>query len=84
MLLLLLLLLALFLPVSRRFSIALSLSSNVFSTLPMMVSIVAWVMWASRTSCGMPVGLGVLGVEVVVVVVEEEEEEEEEEEGVVL
>jgi len=84
LLLLLLLLLALFLPVSRRFSIALSLSSNVFSTLPMMVSIVAWVMWASRTSCGMPVGLGVLGVEVVVVVVEEEEEEEEEEEGVVL
>jgi len=64
-------------PASRRFSIALSLSSNLFSMSAMMMSMAAWVMGASRTSCGMPVGLGVLGVLVVLV------REEEEEDGVV-
>ena len=71
LLLLLLLLLVLPLPASKRLSIALSLSSNLFSVSAMMVSIAAWVMGVSRTSCGMQVGLGVL--EVVVVVLMEEE-----------
>ena len=71
---LLLLLAVLFLPVRRRFSIALSRSSNLFSMSAMMVSMAAWVMGASRTSCGMPVGLGVLGVLVVLAVFVEEEE----------
>ena len=68
----LLLLLVLFLPASRRFSIDLSLSSNLFSMSAIMVSIAAWVMPASRMFCGMRVGLGVLRAAVVVVVVEEE------------
>jgi len=71
---LLLLLATLFLPARRRFSIALSLSSNLFSMSAMMVSMAAWVMGASRTSCGMPVGLGVLGVLVVLAALLEEEE----------
>jgi len=75
-LLLLLLLLALLLPASRRFSLALSLSSNLFSMSAMMVSIAAWVMGASRISCGMPVWSGVLGVVVVLAVVVEEEEKD--------
>jgi len=65
-----------FLPVRRRFSIALSLSSNLFSMSAMIVSMAAWVMGASRTFCGMPVGLGVLGVLVVLVVLVKGEEEE--------
>ena len=77
LLLLLLLLLALFFLASRRFSTALSLSSNLFSMSAMIVSIAAWVMGASRMSCGMPVGLGVLGALAVLVVVVVEEEEEE-------
>ena len=68
---LLLLLVALFLPARRRFSIALSLSSNLFSMSAMMVSMAAWVMGASWMSCGMPVGLGVLVA--VLMVVEEED-----------
>jgi len=75
---LLLLLPAVFLPVRRRFSIALSRSSNLFSMSAMMASIAAWVMGASRTFCGMPVGFGVLGVLVGLVVLVEEKEEEEE------
>jgi len=74
LLLLLLLLLALFLLASRQFAIALSLNSNLFSMSAMMVSIGAWVMGASRMSCGMPVGSGVLGVVVVLAVVVGEEE----------
>ena len=71
---LLLLLAALFLPVRRRFSIALSLSSNLFSMSAIMVSMAAWVMGESRMSCGMPVGLGVLAELVALAVLVEEEE----------
>ena len=76
-LLLLLLLPTVFLPARRRFSIAMSLSSNLFSMSAMMVSMAACVMGASRMFCGMPVGLGVLGALVVPVVLVEGEEEEE-------
>ena len=69
--------LAVLFPASSRVSIALSLSSNRFSKSAMMVSMAAWVMGASRTSCRMPVGLGAVeGMLVLVVVVEEEEEED--------
>jgi len=58
LLLLLLLLPTVFFPVRRRFSIPLSLSSHLFSISAMMVSLAAWVIGASRMSCGMPVGSG--------------------------
>jgi len=53
-------------PTSRPFSIALSLSSNMFSMSAMMESIAAWVIGAPRISCGMPVELGALEVVVLV------------------